>query len=78
MQNLQKYTTLEHMWGLFCFCAAQLLVNVSLNDLNFVQYKNYICLARILQPANMFLCFQTQKINPAKSTMFTVLQFSLP
>ena len=35
------------------------------------KYQVSICSARIQQPANMFLCCQTRKINPAKLTAFT-------
>ena len=65
---------LENVWGLLCFCAAQLLVNVSLYDVNFVQYKNdkWTSAKRKFNNPQMFLCCQTQKINPAKLTAFTV------
>ena len=37
---MQMGNILENVWGLLCFCAAQLLVSASLYDVNFVQYKN--------------------------------------
>ena len=37
---MQMGNILENVWGLLCFYAAQLLVNVSWYDVNFVQYKN--------------------------------------
>ena len=37
---MQMGNILENVWGLLCFYTAQLLVNVSWYDVNFVQYKN--------------------------------------
>ena len=76
---MQMGNILENVWGLLCFYAAQLLVNVSWYDVNFVQYKHYKSASAKArkQPANMFLCRQTRKINPAKLTAFTVTNFSL-
>ena len=66
---------LENAWGLLCFYAAQLLVYMyrMISSICAIQkYQVSICSARIWQPANMFLCCQTRKINPAKLTAFTV------
>ena len=37
---MQMGNILENVWGLLCFCAAQLLVSASLYDVIYVQYKN--------------------------------------
>ena len=56
---MQWCNILENVWGLLYFCAAQLLVNVSLYDVNFVQYKNDKWASAIKREFNnlrMFLC----------------------
>ena len=37
---MQMGNILANVWGPLCFWAAQLLVDVSLYEVNFVQYKN--------------------------------------
>ena len=71
---MQMGNILENVWGLLCFYAAQLLVNVSWYDVNFVQYKNdkWASAKRKFNNLQMFLCRQTRNINPAKLTAFTV------
>ena len=68
---MQMGNILENVWGLLCFCAAQLLV---MYDVSFVQYKNYKWASAKCEFNNpgMFLCWQTRKINPANLTAFTV------
>ena len=72
---MQMGNILENVWCLLCICAAQLIVNLSLNDVNFVQYKNdkWASAQREFNNPRMFLCHQTRKINPAKLTSFTVV-----
>ena len=56
------------------FCAAQLLVNVSLNDVKFVQYKNIMSehlLGTELRTCKYVFELPSVKINLAKITVFT-------
>ena len=72
---------LEDVWGLLCFCAAQLLVNVSLYDVNVVQYKNDKWASAIkhkfkyLTTREYVFVLPNAKTNPAKLTAFTAIPF---
>ena len=73
---MQMGNILENVWGLLCFCAAQLLVTCIVVWCQvFVQYKTikWVSAQREFNNPRMFLCCQTRKINPAKLTAFTVL-----
>ena len=74
---------LENVWGLLCFCAAQLLVNASLYDVKylsvFVQYKTikWASAQRKFNNPRMFLCCQTRKIYPAKLSVYSIIGLPL-
>ena len=73
---MQMGNILENVWGLFCFYAAQLLVNVSLYDVNFVQYKNGKWASAKFEFNNPRICFcaaNTQKLIREINSVYSIL-----
>ena len=59
---MQMGDILENVWGLLCFCAAQLLVNVSLYDVKyFVEYKHVKWASAQREFNNPQICFCATK-----------------
>ena len=58
---MQVHNILENVWGLLCFYAAQLLVNVLWYDVNFVQYKSDKWASAKREFNNPRICFCTTK-----------------
>ena len=70
---------LKLVWGLLCFWAAQLFLNLSLNDVNFVQYKSTTSEDLLNVNFNLQICFcpcPASKKYPAKLTRWRRTDFA--